>query len=447
MGLSTSPVLGKVMKDLSLSVELQNRPQLVDPILQVVTPEMRLDVPRRSDVWRRELQRELPNLQEQLLAFESWAAAETESSDAALGEGSVLPFEGLRAAARYESLVDGVKVLSAEGGGPQPGPIVSIHERPEFRTIIGGPVAHLTQMTHDPASALSLARLWTHLKAGIHPLPEGLDGFKRIFLRKLREQCGDYRPADVVERLVFRRRRVKEVLLEDRGETLGCDLLVANMPPRSLGKLIHPSDRVERYHLDLDARPVSGWRLTINMAMDPKAIPVGMGAEVVLVQDPKSNLSGSNCIWVSRPGFHGGTNRPNRPGPGALCLTVILPAEGNVPTLSAVQRLTSHVKEQLRRLIPWFDDHLLAMDLPCMGFNAKTGESMLHPAHLTPIDREATPGMLGVASHSQATPYKNVILTGESCFSGLGLEGSFLAATQALERTRAMVKIKNTLTP
>jgi len=433
------------MKELSLSMEMRNKPQAAGPIVQIATPEMRLDVPEHPAQWRRELERELPNLHEQLLAFEDWAAEQTEASNVVFADEILYPPDGLRATGRYEALVDGIKVLSQEAKRNLPGPIASIHDRPQFKTVIGAPLSHLTQVRHDPAGALTLARLWTHLRAGLYRLPEGIDGFKRLFLRKLREQCGDYRPSDVVNRLVFRRRRVKEVLLNERGETLGCELLVANMDPRYLGQLIRPADRVERYHLNASTRPLAGWRITINLAVNPKVIPAGMGSEVVLVQDPKSNLIGSNCIWLSRPGSIAPSVRDNGPGPGVLCLTVILPAEGGIPTLGAVQRLTSHVLDRLRSIIPWFDDHILAMDLPCIGRDEQSGQSILRPQHLLPIARDPEAGMLGVGFHSPATPYKNVIMTGDACFSGLGIEGSFMAAVQTLERTRRLVKIKNTL--
>jgi hypothetical protein len=444
-GFSTSPAISTVMKDLTLSMEMKNRPQMVEPILQIVTPDMRLDVPAQANRWRRELEREMPKLSEQLLAFEDWASAETEATNSLLLTDDVYPPEGMRASSRYESLVSGLKVLSEETNNGTPGPIASIHDRSEFSSIIGAPISHLTQVRHDPAGPLTLARLWTHLRAGIYRLPEGVDGLKRIFLRKMQEQCGDFRSADVAHQLVFRRRRVKEVLLQDRGETLGCELLVANMDPRQLGQMIRPADRVERYHLDVATKPLAGWRLTINIALNPRVIPAGMGPELVLVQDTKSNLIGSNCIWVSRPGWGRYGSRDTRPGSGVLCITAILPAEGDVPTLSGVQRLLAHVQERLRGVIPWFDEHVLTTHLPCVGHDAESGKSVLRHKHLLPVARDPEPMMLGIGTNTPTTPYKNILVTGESIMSGLGVEGSFLTALQALERTRSLVKIKNTL--
>ena len=444
-GFATSPVISNVMKDLTLGMEMKNRPQIVDPILQIVTPDMRLDVPGQATRWRRELEREIPKLHEQLLAIEDWAHAETVSSNKVLQTDETFPPEGMRAASRYESLVGSVKVLSEETNRGTPGPIASIHERPEFRTVIGAPIAHLTQVRHDPAGPMSLARLWTHLRSGIYRLPDGVDGLKRLFIRKTQEQCGDFRSADVAKQLLFRRRKVKEVLLQDRGETLGCELLVANMDPRLLGQMIRPGDRVERYHLEASTKPLAGWRLTINLALNPRVIPAGMGPEVVLVQDPKSNLIGSNCIWVSRPGWGRTASRETRPGPGVLSVTAILPAEGEVPTLGGVQRLVAHVQERLRSVIPWFDEHLLSMHLPCIGHDSDSGKSVLRPQHLLPVVRDAEPMTLGIGAQTISTPYKNILATGESVNSGLGVEGSFLTALQALERTRSLVKLKSTL--
>ena len=290
-GFNTSPVIERVMSDLFLSMEMKNRPKAIDPTVQIVTPDMRLDVVGRSGHWIRELERELPRLKDQMLAFEDWAAAETRASNTILLADMALPMTNTRSNARLQTLIDGCPSLAQELQGHTPGPVSSVTHHAPFAATIGAPLSHLMDISQQPSPSLAVSRLWTHLKAGIYRLPNGLDGFKGLFLRKLKEQCGDYRPKDIVEQILFKRGKVREVLLTDRAETLGCDLLVANMSPSALNRLLPPDRRVTPLELQTWTSEVTGWRVAINVALDPRAIPVGMGPELVVVDPRRSETA------------------------------------------------------------------------------------------------------------------------------------------------------------
>jgi hypothetical protein len=444
-GFTTSPVMDRVMRDLGLSMEIKNRPKLVDPMLQVVTADMRLDVVGHSGHWQRELEREMPRLAEKLRSFEDWAAAETQASDEILLSDMLFPLDGMRGQSKYELAIEASECLAQELQGRVPGPIASIHHHDVFSAVVGGPLSHLVNVSPHPASSLSIARLWTHLRAGIYRLPNGLDGFKGMFLRKLKDQCGDYHAGTEVESIVFKRGKAREVVLTDRGETLGCDLLVANLEPRELATIIPLKKQLGSYHEEIDALDVAGWRMVMNIALDPRVIPVGMGPEVVLINEMDQPFEGANCLWVSRPGAGPFERREGRPGPGVLTVTAILPARQGTPQVEHVQRLMTEIRSHLRALIPWFDDHVYAMDTPCLYQDPTTGQTMLDRKCLTSIRKTPYSGMLGIGTLPPTTPYKNIFLCCDSLFSGLGLEGAFLGALQTLEHTRKMLKIRSTL--
>ena len=57
-GLSTSPIVSRVLSDLSLGLEIRNLPVSADPVVQIVFPDRRLAVSRNPNRWLAELERD-----------------------------------------------------------------------------------------------------------------------------------------------------------------------------------------------------------------------------------------------------------------------------------------------------------------------------------------------------------------------------------------------------
>lgn len=440
-GFASSPVIARVLRDLSMQLEMKNMPAEIDPTLQLVTPTMRLDVVGNSQLWKRELERELPGFAEQLLHFEDWANAQARASDAALLGDVIYPPTGLRNIARYRQLCQSCETLAADAAGHPPALLSAV--RSQFR-LLEAPLSHLARVWTHPGGSMAVTRLWTHLRSGMVRLPNGLDGLKDLFIRKIRDQCGDYRPNDTAAGLSFRRGKVREVTLR-RGEVLGCDMLVMGSDPSGLDQLVAERDQERRYHRRLRAMmEPQAWRLTVNLAVDPKVIPEGMGAELLLV-DPRQPMIGENSMWLSRPGVGPHAKTEGRPGPETVMVSAMLPSRGHPPTVGGVTQLVGRMSARLREFIPWLDEHLLDLHVPAIVRDAATGTDRVDARALTPCMLPPHDMTLGIGAVPTTTAYKNIAVASDVSFAGLGFEGSFLAAVQALELTRLNIKLKSAL--
>lgn len=441
-GFGTSPVVQRVFGDLAMGMAMRSRPRPVEPLLQLVLPDRRLDVPRSPERWRSELGREMSDHGESWLAFEAWAARWTAASDALLTSGEVLPPRGFRSAVRYRSLAAGVAALLDAAPPDGTSPLHRAVDGGVGRALVEGTLGHLVSLRTRPLPPIATVRLWTHLRAGVFRIRGGLDAMRELFLAKLKEQCGDHRPDAVVERVALGRRRAVEVVLAGRGERLGAELLVANMEPRRFLHLIPPDSRHDRFHQELAAREPCGWRLTVNVAVDPKVIPAGMGPEVVMVRDPRGALDGATCLWISRPGVAPFEEGEGRPGPGVLTVTAHVPARGIAPGPPLVESVVEGVLDALRELCPWLDDHLLAVDAPALVPDRETGRNEVDGAALSPVYGAPLEHTLGIGALPLETPYRDVLLLGDALFGGLGFEGACLGALQALAVTRSHVRLR-----
>jgi len=456
-GFSTSPTIARVFRELSLGMEMRNRPQPVDPFLQFVTPTRRLDLPRRPDRWRMEVDRELGSTGSTLLAFERWAAAWTAETEQLLGTDVLLPPSGMRASHHYAQAIEGCEGLLADESGHGQNPLMTRHGSATCRNLVDGALRHLITVQPHPLSPLTLARLWTHLRAGLYQMPGGRDGLKELFIAKLREQCGDFRRSASVDQIVVKRGRAVEVILAGRGERLGCDLLVGNMPHRQLLNLISPHQRKEP---KFGEQEPAAWRMMINLGVDPRVIPAGMGPEVVVMDElnrgratatkgrGQAHRDASPTLWISRPGSlsSGGEGRH---GAGVLSVTVHQSARGIAPGVRAVQGTVDAAMDRMRWLIPWLDDHLHTVDVPAL---TERPDPDGRPAlavdmnELTPIYRRPLPMTADVGSTSLQTQYRNILVGGDGLFGGLGFEGVCLGALQTVAATRRQLKLK-TLRP
>jgi len=439
-GFASSPAVSRVFGELSLGIEMKNRPRAIHPTLQVVLPHHRIDVAGHRRQWERELDRELPGAIARFDAFEQWAAEATRATDPAIAAEVAYPPSGLRGRSAYKKAIAGAEGLVEPTGEDA---LDAWFAEPEHRAMVAGTLAHLSGLSGELAP-IAVARLWTHLRGGLYRIPGGLDGLKDIFLRKLREQSSDYRPDASVSELVLKRGKVVAVHLADRHEAIGCQLVVGNVEPHRFVGLVPRDQRHDGFHAALAGLQPAGWRLTVNLGVRPRVVPAGMGPEVLVVGDPSARFIGANCLWVARPG-HGSSGGDGRPGPGVLQVTATLPARGAAPTLGAAEKLVDGVLAQLRRVVPWLDDHVEVLDVPALVSDPASGRPVLDPMELAPIMGAPLDHTLGATAVAPSTAYKNVLVCGDLLYQGLGFEGTCLAALQTLALTRQLVRVKTAL--
>ncbi len=448
IGFMTSPSVNAVFRDLSMGMEMRNLPRPAETILQYVRPNSRLDMCGEYERWMAELERELPDGGRALRHFESWASQVTRETDALIASDVVLPTSGIRAAARYERAL-GEHLGLVHGRAPHGvAPLDSIQDGGASRGLVLGALAHLTTLSTQPLAPLTVARLWTHLRSGITSVPGGADALRSLFIEKIREQCGTYRADAKVGRVVLRRGRVTDVVLEERDEMLGCELLVSGMEPEGFFRLMGADIRRDKHQSVLAGREPSAWRLTVNIAVDPRVIPVGMMGELLLIGSERATLDGSNNLWISSPGASwssDGGYSDGQPGRGVLSVTALMPARGLSPRVEGVRGLVDGVVDRVRGLVPWLDDHLELVDCPALRRDTETTEYALDTTALVPIYGRALERTLGVGQYDGRTGFKNVLLCGRGRFGGLSFEGDCMAAIQTLALTRERAPLKSGL--
>ena len=91
----------------------------------------------------------------------------------------------------------------------------------------------------------------------------------------------------------------------------------------------------------------AAWRMMVNIGVDPRVIPAGMGPEVVVIDEARAGRPAGPSLWISRPGAQT-FGSDGRHGADVLSVTVHQTARGIAPGVRSVQNTVEQTMERLR---------------------------------------------------------------------------------------------------
>jgi hypothetical protein len=157
-----------------------------------------------------------------------------------------------------------------------------------------------------------------------------------------------------------------------------------------------------------------------------------MGARVLSVRDPEKPILEDNALHITV-----GAPLPRQPNRIPVWVECLVPASA-AESLGYLAVIRARVREELARLLPFYDRHLWVLASPHDGLPPElgaeaTGEkpAALDPVPPTPMAPALScdlPRMLGVGAAPLATGISNIHLASAENLPGLGREGDFVAA-------------------
>ncbi|MBT9554982.1 MAG: NAD(P)/FAD-dependent oxidoreductase [Myxococcales bacterium] len=434
-GFETSGLIKRAFAELALSVEMQNRPKVFEPYYQVVMPGRRIDLSSKEAILQREFEREFPGDLERIQQFYRIVRDGNAKLSKLLDEVPVLPPDGFFEGRAWRKLL----AASLEPGIADP--LSIFPEGHPFRAFALAPLAFSSGCQMTPHSVVQLVRLQSHLGRGLYDIEGGVDKLKRIFIDKVKSNCGDFRDRATIEKLVTKRGKVREVILKDRREVLGCEAVICNMDLKRFFSLIPQEDQNERFHLKmLELQPVSAI-YTTNFAVKADAIPVGMANHVFQIESVKRPLEGENAVLISVDP----SGPQDDPSIRVIAVSTRLPARSLRLTPENVVAMDERLAQCVKNVIPFFDEHLVARAPGCLSIDRRTGEPSVDATLLAPVYASALEDTLDTTPVAARTAYKNVFVAGDQLYTGLGFEGSFYGSLNVLKLTTELVTRKTLL--
>jgi hypothetical protein len=191
------------------------------------------------------------------------------------------------------------------------------------------------------------------------------------------------------------------------------------------------ADQAPRKLRDMSAavRPAC-YRYTLCLVVRREAIPEGMGPRVISVRDPAQPLIEDNALAITR----GAEDRQR--GQIPVWVECLVPAAAAAAGEGYLGVVRARVREQLGRVMPFFDRHLLVLASPHDGLAPELADGDAsgpdpEPIPATPMTPALTsdlPRALAVAGAPHATGIKNLTLASGENLPGLGREGELVSA-------------------
>ena len=428
---ASSPAWGRVLVELAQSQTFRRRLSSLDPMLQVLAPDMRLDLPPDTQLFAREIDREFPAVRRVVDDLYAELARKNADADAAFERDAVWPpggfWERRETARALASLpyLDGADFLA------------ELPREHVFRDVVTAPARFASDQI-DTLPPFAVARLHGAWTRGVSRLTDGEDELTEFLLERVRAHGGDTRLNDRAREIVHKGGKVRGVVVDGDEAPTGVTFVVSDLPTARLMELA-PDFESERDERAPVVEP-AGARFVASVVVRPEGLPELLASESFLL--PKSGR-----------GLHLQKAAAAADGTVLLVAEALLDAER-----PDVSRAREEVLATMMELLPFVERHLVFVDSahdgrPLWDFRApgagaatvgdkswglraqpidrarlRSSGGSLEPEPMVPRFQVTRPGLEGLAGEPIRTPLGNVFVTGKSVLPALGQEGELLAA-------------------
>lgn len=435
---ASSPAWGRVLVELAQSQTFRRRLSPLNPMLQVLAPDMRLDLPPDTELFAREIDREFASVRRVVDDLYAELARTNAAADAAFERDAVWPPGGFwerRETARVLATLpylDGSDFLA------------ELPRDHAFREVVMAPARFACDL-FDNIPSFALARLHGAWTRGVSHLAEGEDELVDFLLERVRAHGGETRLADRARELVHKGGKVRGVMVDGDEAPIGVSFVVSDLPAARLLELA-PSFAPSRGEKEPEIESVGG-RFVVSMVVRPEGLPRQLATECFVlprsgrpVHLQKARVSSSHVLLVAE----------------AL-------VEHDPRFASREARSFDDTRAEILRtvmdFVPFIERHIVVCDSPNDGqplwdFRSATaadaapvgdeawglrarlvdrarlraGGGSLEPEPMIPRYRVTPPQLEGLAGEPIRTSLGNVFVTGRSVLPALGQEGELLAA-------------------
>lgn len=427
---ASSPAWRRVLAELAQSQSWKQRAHAARPMLQILSPRRRLEIPAQPELFAREVDRELSDvgrLVEELyeeLARVNQAADEAFQHDAVWPPGS---FWERRETTRYAALLPHAR---AE---PDADLLSEFPKGHPFRAVVAATVQHGTHLAMMPPP-FAVARIHGSWTRGLEILPGGEEELEAMLVERIQAYGGRAELAWSAESLVVSRGRVAGVLVAGDREPIGASFVLTDTDGEGVAALSGGRGIQGRALREWPRMGYPMGRFVVSIVAREEGVPEPLGPESFILAgwgaDPRTRRAGRRTIHLERRSLPRGE---------ALLVAETLVLDRGPDHLAGLrEEVLAAVMEEL----PFLERHLILVDSPHDGRPLWVWEGgarrdverweergLSHaPEPMRPLVEVDPPGYLGLAGEPIRGPIERTLLLGPTVLPGLGQEGELLAA-------------------
>jgi phytoene dehydrogenase-like protein len=438
---ASSPAWKRVLVELAQTQTFRRHALPLDPMLQLLTRDRRIDLPPDIKLFEREIEREFPEVRRVIDELYAELGRVNATVDAAFERDAVWPPGNFWERRETGRLVAGLPHARRELGFDLLGDLPAAHP---YRALTAGSVDFASHLPIAKLPALAFARLHGSWSRGVHALMRGEDELAEFLLERIQAHGGTCRLSDRVTRLHVDRRGVSGVLIDGEAEPTGAGFVVSDGNGEQLAELSRGRGVLKRAERDWPQIAPARTRFVMSIVMRAEGVPEPLGREVVIVPSGDRGLP----LHIVRMDPSAETDAPPESrGESLWVVETLIPYSRATEPLDGIAR--EQVLETLRGSFPFIDRHIVALDSPhdgrplwdFAGVEPGAPPKEVERIHLQGTSTAPEPmaaqwrldaeSFLSLAGEPVRGPIGRTLLVGTTVLPGLGQEGELIAAWSA----------------
>lgn len=442
---ASSPAWTRLLAELAQTQTWNRLVQLASPMMQVLAPRRRLDIPPDMALFGREIDREMPEVRRVIDDLYAELARVNGSADEAFDGDAVWPpgtFWERRETGRYAAMLPYVR---AE---PDADLLVEFPRGHFFRNVVTTSVLFATNLASLPPP-FAVARLHGAFTRGLYALSGGEDELERFLEGRIAAHGGRCMLDGRARALHMRRGSLAGVVIDGDDAPTGANFIITDLDGEGVAALSQGEGIHKRAQREWPRITSSVGRFVVSLYVRDAGLPVPLGVEsFVLPADRQPTRPARTGMPVSRSSAATLGFRPvihlqrhamtGASGESLLVAEVLVPDRSPTP----IAQMREIVLSTLCAELPFLERHLLVVDSVHDGLPpwvcedgrlhmvdkwSRTGAGAAAEPMVRQLDVDP-PGYLGLGGEPIRGPIERTLLVGRSVLPGLGQEGQLLAA-------------------
>jgi len=400
---------------------------------QVVLPKHRIDIYRDREKFYRELKREFPGDFEVLKSFYETMDHFEATLDSEALQDLILP-HGIKRRWKFSKFIKttGLNQRVSEYTDP-------LGHDGEVRAFLESQLKLLSQTHSDNPFTYQIAKTLSNDNCLLFEVRGGIGHLKKLFLDKIEAFQGKVKNEVQIESITFEKRKVKAIKLGGFEGMIGCRYVLWNDELKGMPKFLPKNLWTRRLIKRIQGISPRYYHFSIQFAIDPNVIPVGMRENLLFIGDPEQELNGANYLHLNiyRPA------EDEDPRQGFLTVSYLLEADKLDETPDYFGKLHDKIAKSLHQLMPFSEGHLkLKFPLPDKApeeegvlFTLEKGDFDIfrENAMANPIYELTPQNFSDLFPIHNRTIFKNLFITSPELLASLGFEGKFLMGLKTID--------------
>lgn len=410
---------GDVLRQLLAHLLITHEDCPLDPALQIIFREHRIDIYNETEAYFKEMEREFPDEAWKILNFYKSIAKSGTFASGLIGKNLHLQPETV---GDYINLLRNMPAIMSKKRAFAAN-LRTIQKEPELKKILEAQILLLSNLDPYGISPISFART---LSLSLNRFFYHTGG-KHHLIEKLKKKFET--DGGIIERcsiLTLELERAIKANVKVGGEDIptiyGRNIIISTKY-ENFTSLLEENRKFSALRRRCDEINPSLYPFTIHIGVQDRCIPEKMGVYVVIVSDETGSAEDGNLLFLetSKPGDT--LRAPD--GKRAISATTFLKNSPSELDNNALENIAEVMLKTLEGFLPFLKENLDFMDLEQSINISRSCYRAINYKY------KVKNPFVGMSFLPNKTPLKNVFLTGGMLMPGLGFEGEIMSGINA----------------